>query len=450
MRTSFSAWLAAASSCALLSLPAHAAPLVVEVHVDAFDAMHQAEEDAPGEWIVSDQYPCSFVPFDFDPAIHDSVSFVFEQAARVTLPDVYMGASVYAISSGACTGSFNYSSNQRTGTDAIVDDTLVGNDTPAFDTSPTVLDGETDSPVGFSGHTLSVPGDAPWNLAQLTIGVPKYGLGAATYSPCGCAMWFGFGDLQPADRRGFVAPLAPASLIDVQEAGPAQCDDGGILVHVGLDDGLPDGTVGDGVLQPGERDTTHPVCDGAQGDDGADGDDGRDSLIALSDVADGDDACPAGGTRIDVGLDDGEGDGSPGDGELDEDEVDATRVICGAAGESSGDGGVGEGPGGSDGHNAAARAIQIPEGDALCPHGGVRVATGIDQDDDGELDDSEATSSQVLCEPSTARGSSEGCSVGTPGRPFGEHGVLSALCVLALALAFRRRSTTSWSVDRSR
>jgi len=38
--------------------------------------------------------------------------------------------------------------------------------------------------------------------------------------------------------------------------------------------------------------------------------------------------CPNGGVQLDIGLDDGSGAGTAGDGILDEDEIDSTQVLC--------------------------------------------------------------------------------------------------------------------------
>ena len=57
---------------------------------------------------------------------------------------------------------------------------------------------------------------------------------------------------------------------------------------------------------------------GADGVDGADGMDGASALVETTALGEGDADCPAGGTRIDAGLDDGDGDGTAGNGALEE------------------------------------------------------------------------------------------------------------------------------------
>lgn len=61
---------------------------------------------------------------------------------------------------------------------------------------------------------------------------------------------------------------------------------------------------------------------GADGADGAPGADGLTSLIAQTDLPEGDSNCPAGGTQVDSGID------ANGDGVLDADEIDATTFVC--------------------------------------------------------------------------------------------------------------------------
>ena len=62
--------------------------------------------------------------------------------------------------------------------------------------------------------------------------------------------------------------------------------------------------------------------DGSDGAPGADGTDGLTSLIAQTDVSPGGTDCPAGGTRVDSGID------RNGDGVLTEDEVDQSTFVC--------------------------------------------------------------------------------------------------------------------------
>ena len=117
-------------------------------------------------------------------------------------------------------------------------------------------------------------------------------------------------------------------------AGDASCASGGVQVDAGVD------ASADGVLDDVEIGATHYIChgadgadgadgvdgaDGADGADGTDGVDGREGKVSLSTVTplpQGDEDCPAGGARLDSGLD------ASADGVLDADEVQSTSYIC--------------------------------------------------------------------------------------------------------------------------
>jgi len=71
-----------------------------------------------------------------------------------------------------------------------------------------------------------------------------------------------------------------------------------------------------------EGDDGQDGAPGAPGADGADGADGLTSLLVQTPLAEGDDNCPAGGVRVDSGID------SNGSGTLDDDEIDATSFVC--------------------------------------------------------------------------------------------------------------------------
>ena len=111
---------------------------------------------------------------------------------------------------------------------------------------------------------------------------------------------------------------------------------GGTRMRSGLDNGDGDGTANDGVLDAGEVDNTTIVCNGADGSAGVNGDDGA-ALLSTSDdqVGAGCDAFGNGGTRIQTGLDNGDGGGTANDGVLDAGEVDTTIVCNGANGDDA-------------------------------------------------------------------------------------------------------------------
>lgn len=108
-----------------------------------------------------------------------------------------------------------------------------------------------------------------------------------------------------------------SALVNTVEGGATTCPNGGDRVDAGVDDDA------DGVLDASEVDSSVDLCHGVDGMDGVDGTDGVSSLIKLSVEPVGSN-CPAGGQKIEVGLDE------DGDGVLDVSEVDPTQTafIC--------------------------------------------------------------------------------------------------------------------------
>ncbi len=157
------------------------------------------------------------------------------------------------------------------------------------------------------------------------------------------------------------------TLVRQEDAGAGDCAYGGRLVHSGLD------LDGNGYLDEGEITQTSVVCNGEPGEPGFD------SLFAMTDEPAGG-VCSAGGYRIDTGLD------SNRNGVLDSGEVTATRYVCN--GEAGADG--------ADGHSALVETTAEPAG-GNCPAGGYRIDSGVDLDDDGVLDASEITSTRYVC-----------------------------------------------------
>jgi hypothetical protein len=89
--------------------------------------------------------------------------------------------------------------------------------------------------------------------------------------------------------------------------------------------------------------------------------------------------CAAGGRAVTSGSDD------DGDGVLDDSEVDRTDVVCLPAPAT-----------------ALVRRSDEPASDA-CPHGGVVITSGIDDDRDAELDDDEIEHRERVCHPAAVR-----------------------------------------------
>lgn len=269
-----------------------------------------------------------------------------------------------------------------------------------------------------------------------------------------------------------------SSLIQVTrfEAGEAGCTSGGIRIESGHDDGRPGGTPGDGALQPEEVEQTTVVCDGTEsvdslivtsaespgancadggtrldvGTDNGDGDDGVaengvletgevddtiyicdgvSSLIAVQREAAGEN-CENGGVRVDSGMDDGNGEGTAGDGTLHPDEVEATEFVCDAGAT-----------------NGLVRTTPLDPGSDACPAGGVQIEVGVDDGDpggsagNGVLDDDEVESTTSVCRPESDGGSdAEGCHVSPgPQLPSSPLGWLALLGLAVLGLGRRRQ-----------
>jgi alpha-tubulin suppressor-like RCC1 family protein len=144
--------------------------------------------------------------------------------------------------------------------------------------------------------------------------------------------------------------------VAVEPAG-ARCARGGQRIDVGLDDNA------NGTLDAGEVDSTSYVCNGSAG---------LNSLVEVTDEPAGA-ACPAGGLRVDSGLDD------DGDGDLEATEIDSTEYICNGAG------------------GAWAVRVRRAAWGGVCPRGGVLLQSGRDDDGDGVLDDGEVDTNEYLC-----------------------------------------------------
>ena len=104
---------------------------------------------------------------------------------------------------------------------------------------------------------------------------------------------------------------AAGALTRVTQASPsATCKGGGLKVEVG-----PDAN-GNGVLDDAEVTSTNEVCNGAG------------ALSATTNLPIGDAQCAAGGSRFDIGIDDGAGGGVAADGVLQPGEVRASTLTC--------------------------------------------------------------------------------------------------------------------------
>ena len=112
-------------------------------------------------------------------------------------------------------------------------------------------------------------------------------------------------------------------LAAVVDASFEQCPHGGKVIQLGADDGAGGGIANDGILQPGEVDSTTPVCNPRAGSDG------HRALISIGDASALE--CPTGGKLIRSGTDDGAGGGIARDGILQPGEIDSTTPVCNGA-----------------------------------------------------------------------------------------------------------------------
>jgi hypothetical protein len=122
-----------------------------------------------------------------------------------------------------------------------------------------------------------------------------------------------------------------------------------------------------------------PGPDGASGEDGAQGEPGLNAVASSRPESAGEN-CPAGGHRIDVGLDEN------GNGLLDENEVTSTFYVCDGV----------QGSTGQDGYTPLVDVSEVDPG-ALCEAGGQRIVNAMDLNRNGEIDEDEITSTRYVC-----------------------------------------------------
>ncbi len=159
--------------------------------------------------------------------------------------------------------------------------------------------------------------------------------------------------------NGIGGGVGGQALVVVAEEPPgANCALGGARVRSGVDQD------DDAVLDDEEVAATSYVCDGAAGAAGSPGADGADALVDVVAEAPGL-ACPAGGQRVNAGLD------LDDDGALLENEISSTSYVC--HGRSLSGGGGGELSGGvAEGSVAAPVALTVG---AFTPDASARAAT---------------------------------------------------------------------------
>jgi hypothetical protein len=118
---------------------------------------------------------------------------------------------------------------------------------------------------------------------------------------------------------------------------------------------------------------------------------GSNGLTAVSTLPAGDTHCPAGGSKLTVGVD------TNGNGKLDDTEVTGFSFVCNGAPGATGPQGV-TGATGAAGPNSLIRTTAEPAG-SHCASGGQKIETGLDANGNGVLDDGEviASATAYLC-----------------------------------------------------
>ncbi|MDF3065024.1 MAG: Phage tail fiber protein [Polyangiaceae bacterium] len=178
------------------------------------------------------------------------------------------------------------------------------------------------------------------------------------------------------------AAVGDSALVSVaREAAGANCPTGGVSITSGRDKNR------NGELDAAEVESTLYSCNGADGAKGSSGtetagpagSDGHSALVIASPEPVGTD-CPAGGQRIDQGID------SNDNGELEAGEVVSTATVC-------------SGQAGDAGQDALASLINVTSESpsANCATGGQKIESGLDADGDGELAGSEVEKVAYFC-----------------------------------------------------
>lgn len=113
---------------------------------------------------------------------------------------------------------------------------------------------------------------------------------------------------------------------------------------------------------------------GGGGDDSGSGNGSNSSAVSAKVVIPPGPECPAGGIRVDSGIDEN------GNGVLDDSEIDTSEIVCN----------------GEDGVDSLVAISGEPAG-VNCPSGGVRIDSGPDTNDNGVLDAGEITQTEFVC-----------------------------------------------------
>ncbi len=149
------------------------------------------------------------------------------------------------------------------------------------------------------------------------------------------------------------------SLVNIVDENPgSNCEAGGIKIEIGLDNNS------NGVLDEIEVNTTNYVCNG---------EDGNNSITRVENEPMGG-ICQNGGIKISSGID------INNDGVLQDDEINTTAYVCN----------------GIDGNNMLIRTTIEEEGEN-CESGGLKIEYGLDINNDGLLNDDEVSYTKFIC-----------------------------------------------------
>ncbi len=191
--------------------------------------------------------------------------------------------------------------------------------------------------------------NCPYGGKRLSIGIDWNRDGALGVAEIDQVTFFCQGDGSGTDGLSSLVSVSP-------EPAGDNCVAGGQKIETGLDADR------DGVLDPGEVASVAYVCAG-------------ELVVVEPEVAGAN--CADGGVRVSTGIDDDH------DGVLDPGEVANVRFVC-------------NGADGSDGHDTLVR-LQAESPGANCVNGGSLIQSGLDLNDNGELDAGEATQSEYIC-----------------------------------------------------
>ena len=165
------------------------------------------------------------------------------------------------------------------------------------------------------------------------------------------------------------------ALVDVRdEPAGDNCSSGGVRISVGQDSNE------NGTLDESEISSVSFVCNGGDGNDGSNGQNGT-SLVARTSPENPGNNCESGGTLVEIGSD------TNSNNSLDDNEVQSTFYVCNGSDGADG---------GENGANGLTSLIRVSNSTS-CANGGLTIEVGLDDNDNGELDNGEINASYELC-----------------------------------------------------